>query len=342
MTTQDVDPQTYYAIGKGLFEKAGDLYDAFNVNVKMLGQTGAMAGSDDAGTEWATSYDERVDEVLGALNDLTKAMENYGGVVIQAGYNHAMAEHDATPGSKGPAPTKPPEPASSVAALSVPPSAGGPGEGLIDDAIGLVEQIGIPVPDGDTEKVAKAADAWDRLATVYQTKTIVEALEVDARAFSDTKSPEVDYLAQDLRELRDATSAVLDGCAELSESCKEYKSSLDELRTELKGILHDLEEELAITAAITIAASFLSFGAGLVAGTAKALHSIAKFARIIKDAIGAWKITKNIKSGVKRVHDIAGLRKRLERIKNLGRKGKPNEKPPTPPKPELPAGVKPD
>jgi hypothetical protein len=96
----------------------------------------------------------------------------------------------------------------------------------------------------------------------------------------------------------------------------------------LKSILHDLEVELAVTAAIAIAASFVSFGAGAVAGTAKAAHSITKFARIIKDAIGAWKITKNISKGVKRVHDIAGLRKRLERIKNLGRKGKPDEKPP--------------
>jgi hypothetical protein len=162
VTTQDVDPESFYAIGKVLFEKAGDLYDAFDVNVRILGGTGSMTGTDDAGTAWATSYDQRVGEVLGAVNDLTSAMQNYGGVVIQAGYNHAVAEHNATPGNQGPDPTKPTEPASTVSVLSVPPSAGGPGEGLIDDALGLVEQIGIPVPDGDTGKVGTAADAWDR------------------------------------------------------------------------------------------------------------------------------------------------------------------------------------
>jgi hypothetical protein len=93
VTIQDVDSETFYAVGKGLFEKAGKLYDAFNVNVNILGGTGSMAGTDDAGKAWATSYDERVKEVLGAVNDLTKALENYGGVVIQAGYNHAVAEH---------------------------------------------------------------------------------------------------------------------------------------------------------------------------------------------------------------------------------------------------------
>lgn len=161
-----------------------------------------MAGSDDAGTAWATSYDGRASEVLGAVNDLTLALENYGGVVIQAGYNHAIAEYNATAGGQGPPPQRPPEPASVAGVLSTPPSAGGPGRGLFDDALGLVEQVGVPVPDGDTVKVDKASQAWDRLATVYQTGTVVEALEVNARAFSDTHSPEVEYIARDLRELR--------------------------------------------------------------------------------------------------------------------------------------------
>jgi Colicin D len=321
VTIQDVDPVTFYAVGKGLFEKAGKLYDAFTVNVSILGGTGSMAGIDDAGRAWATSYDERVKEVLGAVNDLTKALENYGGVVMQAGYNHAVAEHNATPGNQGPAPAMPAEPASTAGVLSAPPSAGGPGRGLVD-AIGLMQQVGAPVPDGDTDKVSTAADAWDRLATVYQTKTIAEGLAVDARTFRDTHSPEVEYIVRDLEELRDAMTSVTEGCAELSQSCKDYKSALDDLRTQLEGILEDLAIELAVTAAIGIAASFVSFGAGAVAGTAKAAQSITKFARIISEAVGAWKISKNIASGVKKARDIAGLRAKLQRIINMGRKGK--------------------
>ncbi len=329
MTIQDVDSKTFCAVGKGLFEKAGKLYDAFNVNVNILGGTGSMAGTDDAGKAWATSYDERVKEVLGAANDLTKALENYGGVVIQAGYNHAVAEHNATPGELGPAPAMPPQPGSSAGVLSAPPSAGGPGRGLVD-GIGLMQQVGVPVPDGDTDKVSKAADAWDRLANVYQTKTIAEGLAVDARTFRDTHSPEVEYIVRDLEELRDAMTSVTDGCAELSQSCKDYKSALDDLRTQLEGILEDLAIELAVTAAIGIAASFVSFGAGAVAGTAKAAQSITKFARIISEAVGAWKISKNIASGVKKARDIAGLRAKLQRIINMARKGKPKGPPPPP------------
>ena len=122
MTVQDVDPATFYWVGTRLFELAGDVYDAFAVNVNILGQTAAMAGTDDAGTAWATSYDGRASEVLGAVNDLTLALENYGGVVIQAGYNHAVAEFNATPGNQGPPPQRPPEPVSVTGVLSTPPS----------------------------------------------------------------------------------------------------------------------------------------------------------------------------------------------------------------------------
>lgn len=334
MTVQDVDPETFYGVGARLFELAGDMYDAFQVNVTMLGETGAMAGSDDAGTAWAASYDARVGEVLGAVNDLTLALENYGGVIIQAGYNHAVAEHNATPGAGAP-PVKPPEPVSVAGVLSAPPSAGGPGKGLIDNAIGLADQVGVPVPDGDTEKIDKAAQAWDRLATVYQTKTVVEALEVNARRFSDTKSPEVELIGRDLLELRDATKAILDSCAELSKSCNDYRTALDELRNSIGGILEDLAIELGATAAIGIAASFVTFGVGAVAATAKAAHTITKFAKIIGLAVASWKMTKNIGKGVQKIADIAKVRKQLERIKNLGRKDKGDEpKPPSVAKPD--------
>ncbi|WP_216636187.1 hypothetical protein [Mycobacterium sp. IS-3022] len=310
------------------------MYDAFAVNVTILGQTGAMAGSDDEGTAWAASYDARAREILDAVNDLTLAMENYGGVVIQAGHNHAIAEHNATPGSGGPPPERPPDPQSVAGVLTAPPSAGGPGEGLIDNALGLVDQIGVPVPDGDTDKIDKAAQAWDRLATVYQTKTVPEALDVQAGIFSDTSTPEVEYIAKDLGELRDAANAILSACGELSQSCTEYRSTLDDLRDQLSGILEDLAVELAATAVIGIAASFVTFGAGAVAATAKTAHTITKFAKTIRTAIAAWKTSKNISKGVKKAADVAGIRQRLQRIKNLGRKRKPEDNKPPPQKPD--------
>jgi hypothetical protein len=325
--TQDVDTEQFYSVGRSLFDNANKMHDAFAVNVSMLGETGAMAGTDDAGTAWARSYDERVAEVLGAVNDLNLAMENYGGVVILAGYNHAIAEHNATVGNRGPAPTMPPTPPSASHTLSVPPSAGGSSHGLFDSAIGLIEQIGVPVPNGDTDKIDKAAAAWDRLATVYQTKTVVEALGVEARIFSDSKTPEDDYIAKDIGELRTAAQAILDGCSELAESCREYKAHLEELRDQLQSILEELAVELAVTAAISILSSFVSFGVAAVAGTAKAAQSITKYAKIIRDAIAVSKLAEKAGQGVKKVADVPGVRKMLERLKNIGKKERKPETP---------------
>ena len=252
-------------------------------------------------------------------------MQNYGGIVIQAGYNHAVAEYNATASHRGEPPQRPPEPASTAGVLATPPSAGGPGKGLFDNALGFVEQVEVPVPDGDTVKVDTAAQAWDRLATVYQTTTVVEALEVNTRAFSDTHSPEVEFIVRDLRELSDATSAILAGCNELAQSCKDYRAALDDLRDQLEGILTDLAVELAVGATITIFAACVSFGVGAVAGAVKTAHTISKFAKTIRSAISAWKMSKRISQGVKKAHDIAGVRKRLERIKNLAKKGKPED-----------------
>lgn len=306
--TQDVDPETFYAAGRQLFDLAGSLYRAFHAGVTALGQTTAMAGSDDDGTAWARSYDTRVHEVLGAVNELTVAMENYGGVMFQAGYNHAIAEYNATVGHKGPPPVRPTEPASTAGVLTAPPSAGGPGQGLLDNALGLVEQLGVPVPDGDTGKLDKAAQTWAVMATVHQTTAVVDALGSSAERFADTSTPEVDYIATDLRELHDVSSAILTGCGELSQSCRDYRSALDELRTNISDILEDLTVELAVTAVIGIAAAFITFGVGAAAGTAKAAHTISKFANIVRTAINTWKIAKNISNGVKRTADITKVR----------------------------------
>lgn len=338
--TQDVDPQTFYDVGKGLYEKAGTVYSAFNTSVATLGTTGSMAGSTDDGKAWAQSYDSRAADVLGAVNDLTKALENYGGVIIQAGYNHAMAEYNANPSQKGTPPVRPADPASVAGELTAPPSAGGPGTGLIEN-IGVLEHIGIPVPDGDTDKLDKASTAWNQLVTGPGITAVVQALSGNAAKFRDTKSPEVEYIVKDLDELHQAADAILGSCAELAQSCSEYKTSLDDLRTKMKETVEDLVEELAISAVIGIATAFLSAGVGAFAATAKAAASIKKYAGIIRGIIESWKISKNIKSGVKKVHDVAGVRKRLERIKNLGKKGKGEEPKPPPPTPALPPGVKP-
>lgn len=52
---------------------------------------------------------------------------------------------------------------------------------------------------------------------------MVQALASNAGRFRDTKSPEGDFIVKDLDELHQAADAILGSCAELGESCSEYK-----------------------------------------------------------------------------------------------------------------------
>lgn len=72
------------------------------------------------------------------------------------------------------------------------------------------------------------------------------------------------------------------------------------------------------------------------------MDEIRSFAKLIEDAIGAWKLSKKISDGVKRVHDVAGVRKKIERLKNLAKREKKDEPPPDAPRPNPSANTTPD
>ncbi|MBP1159793.1 hypothetical protein [Rhodococcus sp. PvR099] len=320
MTLVDADPETYYAAGTRCNDAAVSLYTAFTTAVQSLQHCGGMAGTFDSGREWATSYDERAQLILAGRDDAVRALENYGAVLRQAGHNHAMADHNANVDGGAP-PSPPPLPSVLPGCTpALPPSAGGPGNGLVDGGLGLASEVGIPVPDGDTEKLNEASTVWSTLANSAETTDAAAALQATMDLFVDVTSPEVEFIYDDLEELQSAVEGLQDACREMAESCSEYKVGVEELRQNLSNLLEDLAVELAVTATIAVAASFVSFGISAAAGAAKSAQTITKFGRIVRDAVIAWKAAKNVGRGVKAGNDLRGLRLVLERIKTLGKK----------------------
>lgn len=327
-TALAVDSATFYLAADRCFEVAEDLRDAFAVNVPQLADCGSMAGTYDSGRQWATSCDERSAEIFGAVNGVVAALHNYGDVLIGLGHTHELADHGAHLDPGAPPVPPPTPPLSPPAELSVPTCVGGPGEGLIDDALGLVDQIGVPVPDGDTDKLASARDVWDRLATVYQNVNTLVILQGAADLFVNETSPEIEYIDEDLGEIRSAIEDILHACGQMSESCEEYRAELEDLRLQLRGILDSLILEIAITATITIAAALVSFGTSALAGGTKAAESITRYARIIRDAVLGWRGLRQLQRGVKRERELSRLRDAMRRLEELKRKDLPESRPP--------------
>lgn len=277
------DPQIFYDVATKLYDYAEDLNGYHQTAFGGLSGTGEMAGNCDRGTEFAEEYDELVPELETTGKDLVAALYHYGDIVRQVGINHADAEADSDIGDTGY--DEPPAERSAPIGMcfAIPKSAGGSLEGLLED-VGLNEYLTVPVPDGDTDKLAKANSVWTTLSDDIGSNLVgkVSALIAD---FDDLYGEEIDVICDDLNGLDTEISTYRDGAKDLAEATEQHKGYLDEVREMLEGILKDLAIELAATAAITIAASFVTFGGAAVVGGAKAASTIARFAKRIESII---------------------------------------------------------
>lgn len=285
----DVDPKGYYQAATNCFDAAEALRDSFLYVFRELSNCGAMAGLDEDGKAWATSYDTSAYQMVSFFSEVHSTLNAYGSALNDLGFNHAQADStlQGTPQPQRPADRGTPV----FGPFSIPASAGGSGKGVIDESIGLLSEIGVPVPDGDTDKLVKAADAWDRLGTIYQNTNAKDKITIAAGLFDNMTAPDAIQAAQDLKSLESSIAQLLNSCKAIAKSCTDYSNALKELRDEIKGFLSDLAKDLAIDAAITIVATAVSFGAGAITAV-KSLATLKKWAGKIKEAIKLWKARK--------------------------------------------------
>ncbi|MGA9873882.1 MAG: hypothetical protein WBQ44_22425, partial [Rhodococcus sp. (in: high G+C Gram-positive bacteria)] len=245
-------------------------------------------------------------------------LENYCVVLNQVGHNHAMAESAANR-SATTTPQPPPHPSFAPGCtVTLHHSAGGTGIGLQDYAFGIADAVGIPIPDGDTDNLRRAGAVWRDLSTDTQLGNVVGHLTSAGDLFFDIQSAETDLILDDIDDLRTTFQAIQFACGELADSCEDYAANIVELRAQLSGMLEDLAEELAITAAVSIAAAFISFGASAAVGTAKSAASINKYGKLIRNGIAAWSASKNISRGVRVGADLGVVQRVLLRLRAIG------------------------
>jgi hypothetical protein len=296
-----------------------------------------MSGSYEEGKAWAATYDTRAAEILRMVTKAATAAHGYALILQEIGYNHDLAEHSATMGAAA-APARPAVPLSPAFLCRIPlPSAGGPGSGLLDSGLGLVEKIGLTVPDGNATTISNAADTWDRIRTAADVAGFPAALEAAAVAFDSITAPESAFIDEDLRAVKAAAETVLTATGELAASCREHREALDELRENLRQQLVAFSEalltELAINAAVAVASSWITLGASIAIGVAGAAAIAARYARPMRLSIEAWKQARNVRAGVKMEADLARHVREMERLEDLTPAGRLR------PKAELPKKV---
>ncbi|WP_181721738.1 polymorphic toxin type 37 domain-containing protein [Nocardia gipuzkoensis] len=186
-----VAPQSYYTAADACYKLSREFQAAYNPLQTALLETGGMAGSYQAAKAWSVSYDERAGAFTTAATNFARALQHFGDILIASGYNWECANYAANRDpNKGVGPSCPraipselPYGAGVVVGVA---SSRDNGSGLESEFPELYEKViaklaGGEIPDGDTDKLDRAAKAWKAFAD----DTTIFAAEARLRAVAD-------------------------------------------------------------------------------------------------------------------------------------------------------------
>ncbi|MDL9944567.1 putative toxin [Gordonia sp. ABSL11-1] len=288
---ETVRPRNYYQVASALFEVGNALSKAHADTLNALSGTGEMAGTDDAGNSFADAYDTQAQAFESMGRNLGPAIHKYGRVLLQMGKNHAAAEGDSnTNGSQdGNPPADPGEPPLAMC-IAMPTAKGGEGDGL-EEVIGLLQKVGIPVPNGNTGKLDTASAAWSKVAAdsggSYKGK-----LSGVSGMFGDLNGDEIDVVIEDLEELDSFIDEYTELAAALKDSVESHKEYLGQVRSQMDGLLNDMAKDLAVDAVITVGLAVVTAGFGGTVGAAKLTATVTRYGAKIRNVIETVKRTR--------------------------------------------------
>lgn len=341
-----VNPVDYYAVGTALKDSGLKINEALNTLMGTLGSTGSMAGSDEGGKDWGQDYDGAASDQFMTVSIIRNAGLNFGDLVQQAAYNHAVADHRARFGQNSQGPYAVPEPTGPpfYQCVAFPPSSVGDSGAGIQDFIELLDAIDVPVPNGNVDNLGNAANAWDKFAEVASAQS--RSLAEKGAKLDGIESPEIQDVRGHLTSMREQCDALAENAKHIAQSARDHADELRKMRDELKQIAMAELKGLLAEAAITAAVTFLTAGLGAALGTAAMAAKIASVAnkiRVLIDKLKELLKLKKARAKLKKLSDAS--KKKLEDLANKNKKSiddapkKPDE-PTTHPKPEPPKSVK--
>jgi hypothetical protein len=239
VTLADVDTDVYDQAATALLDAADNFIAAVDGHWPKLADTGEnMCGSYEEARTWAAGYDTKANDLLTQVKMLANNVNGYGNVVRELGYLHALADHNANM-TPGPAPSAPAAKPLNLAVGCRPPlpSAGGPGNGLVEGAIGLLEEIGIVVPDGDADKLWTVAAIWRDIGAESAVANFAAEIDRVATMFAPITAPELDHIDDDLKALSAAAAVTVAGFGQMTTTTTEHHDELEAMRKEIEGLL---------------------------------------------------------------------------------------------------------
>ncbi|GGK67625.1 hypothetical protein [Nocardia camponoti] len=168
-------PQSYETAAKECYALAKEYQTVYNPLQGVLLDVSAMAGGYQAVKSWSKSYDQRASALVLVATGLVRALQHFGDILTAAEYNWKAGEYNANEGANrgerpalpGGFPSELPYSPDKVVGIA---SSGSNSRGLESDIPDLRDSVaalipGGEIPDGDTDKLARAATALKTFAT---------------------------------------------------------------------------------------------------------------------------------------------------------------------------------
>ncbi|MFI5721108.1 hypothetical protein [Nocardia sp. NPDC051750] len=332
MTVVDVDTDVYQQAAATLLKAADEFIGSVDKHWSKLADTGEnMTGSYLEAVTWAREYDAAANNLLVQVKLMANNVNGYGNVIAELGYLHALGDHNANM-NPGPPPTQPPPYLLNLLVSCRPPlpSAGGPGNGLLEDGIGLLSEIGVTVPDGDSDKLWTVAAIWRDIAAEPAVAGFAAEIDRIAGMFAPITAPELAHIDEDLRALSAAAAEIVAGFTAMATTTSEHHDELVAMRKEIEGFLKqfiiDSAVEAAVTAGVTVAASLVTFGAagpiGAAVGASRLGTLCIKYGRKIRPFVDLFK-SRGLGRGFKDVPDFSNHKAEMQRIWDMINKKAP-------------------
>lgn len=279
-STLHLDPNGYSDAASKARQAATEIETAAHSALKSLSGLAHMGGNDQSGGRFARSYDANAAQFFQHLGVLCSALSATSAGLDASAASHAAAEAANAAGSSGSGAGLPaPSPARTVT-FGTPASAYG-GTNILPQGWTFIQSlVSATWPDGDTDKMRRAARAWTDLADDLDSVRgrQVDSLLVPLEGFT---APDIAAIETKTQDLAPATRELAEACTTIAEQCTKYAEQVDDAHAEA---IRELTQFMVTSAAaIGISALLTPFTAGisdLVGGGAVAAKAIATAADI--------------------------------------------------------------
>ncbi|MFC9968669.1 hypothetical protein [Nocardia ignorata] len=242
-----ISPQSYESAATACYDLSKKFQTVYETPQTVLLETNGMAGGYEAVKSWSKAYNDRAAALTMVATNFARALQRYGDILTASSYNWKYGEYTANRDpNKGTPPSLPtgiptelPYGAGTVVGIA---SSGAYTNGLQTDWTELQNKVTIfvnggQVPDGDTDKLARAASMWKTFANSdpleYGVARLLNVASGLQQGFEAKVPDDIPNHIENLRKLAHKLREIRTAADDIANAVEAHSTALTTMRTEI-------------------------------------------------------------------------------------------------------------